>query len=225
MPFLAREYDIEDWLEAEDNNLLQKVCNIFDDDGFLVARYKTRVNIVPVGNYAPNRGHQVSTVAPSLFRAFSYDDEGGLIASIPEMREWTQDCEDAAQGALPGDPGNTGVPAGLKVAKSLYDKGSAAVAQAATEVIVSKTLALDESIYLRHAQFDGPNRALYRVKVDGVDIGGTKRTWWGRFSDDSWFSTADGGILYEDEEVITIEATNKGKTLETFNCAIGYVIK
>jgi len=225
MAFDPRQHDIEEWLRLEDSNLLQKVCNILDVDGYLVGQYKTRVYIVPVGNQIPNNTYQLSVTAPSLFRSFNYDDEGNAIASLPEIREWTQACEDLAQGADPGDNPIVGVPAGLKVANATYDYGLASsVPAGASVVVVSKQLLPGEAIYLRHVPISGDNRARFRVDVNGSPKQG-KRLWWMAFNDDFWFNTANGGILYKDEELIRIVVTNLGVDVADFESSIGYVIK
>lgn len=227
MAFKQEEYNIEDWLTLEDKNHLRKVCNIFDEEGFLVEQYKTRVFIVPVGNPIPwLRSGQLSKSAPSLYRSFNYDDEGNVVGSVPEVREWTQACEDAATGGIVDDPENpTGVPAGLKVANSVYIPGEAlAVVEDTTATIVSKVLLPDEAIYLRHAMVSGENQAKFQVLVNGTAIG-TKRTWFGNFNEDFWFSTANGGILYQNEETIEIKVLNCGDDEADFDGSLGYVVK
>ena len=206
--------------------MLQKVCNILDQDGLLAAQYKTRVTIVPVGSPIPGRGHQLSTSAPALYRSFNYDDEGNLVASLPEIREWTQYCEDIAQGAQPDDPLLPGgVPAGLKVAKSTYEYDEIlSVASGATETIFQKVLAPEEALYLRHVIAGGANIGRYQVVIDNVPIQ-TKRTWWTKFDTDFWFNTANGGILFEDGETIEIKVTNCGDGFADFESSVGYVLK
>jgi len=225
LAFNQRDYDIEEWLRLEGANLLQKVCNVVDDDGFLVEQYKTRVYIVPVGKPIPYKSGQLSVSAPCLYRSFNYDDEGNQIASLPEMREWLQACEDAAQGANPDDPTFSGVPAGLKVAKSTYLEFEAnSVPVGATVVLASITIPAEEAIYLRHVVFSGENRGKFQVFVNGSKLQ-TKRTWWTRWDGDMWFNTANGGILYESEETIEVKVTNLGVEPADFEASIGYVIK
>jgi len=226
LAFRAEDFNIEDWLTLEENNHLRKICNIFDAEGFLVEQYKTRVYVVPVGNPIPwVKSGQLSKSAPSLYRSFNYDDEGNVIGSVPEMREWLQDCEDAANGGIvdPTDP--TGVPAGLKVANSTYIPGEAlAVDEDTIATIVSKVLLPDEEIYLRHVMVSGENQGKFQVLVNGTAIG-TKRTWFSNFNEDFWFSTANGGILYKNEETIEVKVLNCGDDEADFESSLGYVVK
>jgi len=225
--FTAFNADIEKWLELENNNLLQKICNIFDDEGHLVEQYKTRVNTVPIGNRSKVNPNIVQTSpAPSLYRFFNYDDEGNVVASVPEIREWTQDCEDVAQGADPDDPLNPGgVPAGLKVAKSTYLFSQANnLAAGANTTVISKTLAPGEALYVRHIAISGENRSRFVVKVNNVELQ-TKRLWWTHWNDDFWFNTANGGILFENEETIQVFVYNDGPEAANFEASIGYVVK
>jgi len=226
LAFDPRKYDLEEFLRLEGGNMLQKVCNIVDQDGFLVAQFKTRVIIVPVGYPVPGRGYQLSTSAPALYRSFNYDDEGNVIASLPEIKEWDETCEALAQGADPDDPSfPEGVPAGLKVANSTYEYDEALSVGAGIETtIYTKTLAVDEGIYLRHVTAGGENIGRFQVLIDGVPIK-TKRTWWTRFDTDMWFNTANGGILYQDEETIEVKVKNEGAEPADFESSFGYVIK
>ena len=225
MAFIEANYDIEEWIRLEHDGLLQKVCKVFDVDGFLIEEYLTRVYIVPIGQPIPRLSNQLSQSAPSLYRAFSYDDEGNQIASIPAVKEWTQACEDAAQGALPGDPGDSGIPSGLKVAGCVYEYGEvSSVPVSATVVILTKTLLPDEAIYLRHIPFGGESIGKFQVFVNSSPIQ-TKRSWWTKWDGDFWFNTANGGILYENEEVIEIKVTNRGEGVADFESSIGFVIK
>lgn len=228
MAFDPAKYKIEEWLESENANLLQKYCNIFDDDGLLVGQYKTRVHIVPAGTpylIGDSRG-KLSGNAPALYRSFTYDDEGNQIASVPQIAEWTQACEDAANGGIidPELPG--GVPAGLKIAASDYERGSvSSLAIEATATIFTKTLALGESLYLRHAIFSGCWPASFQVFVDGQQIGVTKYLTWLKYDNEIWFDTANGGILYNNQEVIEIKVKNYGEGLGDFEASLGYVLQ
>lgn len=180
---------------------------------------------MPVGVHIPFSRGQQSVEAPSVYRFFTYDDEGNMIGSVPRIREWTQDCEDAATGGLPapGDPG--GVPAGLKIAKCEYDYGNVfSVPAGASVVVASKTLSAGEAIYLRHVAFSGENVSKWRVDISGSPKQ-SKRLWWTKFNDDFWFNTANGGILYENEEVINVVVTNDGDDVADFEASIGFVIK
>lgn len=229
MAFRPELHDLEKWLVLENENLLQKVCNIFDDDGILVEQYKTRVTIVPVGFQVPHgqsKGiiHTTNSPNPSLYRSFNLDDEGNLIGSVPQIREWTQACESAATGGGldPETPVGTG---GLKIARSDYVAGVASSLVAGTTgVIISKQLLLDEAIYLRHVPVSGENQAKFQVLVDGSPIQ-TKRTWFGDFNADMWFNTANGGILFEDEELIQVQVLNCGDEDADFEGSIGFVVK
>lgn len=222
------KYNIEDFLEAENKGLLQKICNVYDADGFLVEQYKTRVYIVPVGYPKPTRSHQIQQEAPALYRFFNYDDEGNAVTSLPEIREWSEACEAIAQGADPNDPGlpGGGIPNGLKVAKSTYEHSSVnAVAQGNTVAVITKTLAPDEKIYLRHVMFSGENRGKFQVFVNGSEISPPKYTWWTKWDGDFWFDTANGGIFYEGEETIEVKVTNFGEGTANFESSLGYVVK
>lgn len=95
MAFNPNQFNVEQWLELENENLLQKVCSVYDEDGVLSEQYKTRVTIFPVGTVY--RG-ETSRFAPALYRSFSYDSRGNPVGSVPEMREWTQECEDQSGG-------------------------------------------------------------------------------------------------------------------------------
>jgi hypothetical protein len=211
-------------MRQETEGVLQKVCNIYDTDGLLVEQYKTRVYTFPVGVFSSFDGRP-SVAAPALYRAFTYDDEGNAIASIPEIREWDQVCEDAAQGSIPGDTDPGGVPAGLKVSQSTYEYNeSLAVSAGATATLATKTLLAGEEIYLRHVPFGGENRGKFQVLVNGSVLQ-TKRTWWTRWDGDFWFHTANGGILLDNEAVIEVKVTNNGNTPCNYETAIGFVQK
>jgi hypothetical protein len=228
LAFDPRKHDLEEFLRLENGGLLQKVCNVVDVDGYLVEQYKTRVVVVPIGYPIPNKGHQLSTSAPALYRSFNYDDEGNIIASLPEIREWDETCEALAQGADPDDPGfpDGGVPAGLKVAKSTYEHSEAnAVAQGNTVTVATKTLAPDEAIYLRHVMYFGENRARFQVYVNGAKLSPPKYSTWTSWGGDFWFNTANGGILYEGEETIEVKVTNVGEGTANFEASIGFVVK
>jgi len=226
MAFNSNKYSIEEWLTLEDSNLLQKICNVYDNDGFVIEQYKTRIVIVPVGSAIPESGHQISTAAPSLYRSYNYDDEGNQIASLPEIKEWTQYCENVAQGANPNNPvDGIGLPSGLKVANCTYEYSEASsVPAAATVTVLTKTLLPDEAIYLRHLPFSGENRGKFQVLVNGSPLQ-TKRTWWTKWDGDFWFNTANGGILYNNEETIEIRVTNLGIGVADFESSIGFVAK
>jgi len=99
MAFSSDKYDIETWLRLEEDNMLQKLCNSFDGNGDITGQYKTRISVVPSGQY--HKGVE-SINAPSLFRAFNTDAEGKITTSPPEMREWTADCEANKIGIIPG---------------------------------------------------------------------------------------------------------------------------
>lgn len=227
MPFKPTDFNIEDWLTLEDNNHLQKVCNIFDNDGFLVEQYKTRVFVVPVGKPIPwLKSGAVSISAPSLYRSFNYDDEGNVVGSVPEIREWTQACEDISNGGILDPEIPSGVPAGLRIASTNYIRGSvSSIPIDATDTILTKTLAVGEELYLRHVIFSGCWPASFQVFVNGQQIGVTKYLTWLKYDNEIWFDSANGGILYSNEELIEIKVRNYGEGLGDFESSLGYVLK
>ena len=209
----------------EVEGVMQKECNIFDEDGLLIEQYKTRVQTVPKGSIIPFSIGKIAGEAAALYRFFTYDDEGNKVGSVPRIREWTQVCEDAATGTIPPEGPVGGVPAGLKIANSEYEYSIANLVPAgATVTLATKTLLLDESIYLRHIQISGENRSRFIVDIDGSPKQ-SKRLWWMKFNDDFWFNTANGGILYQDEEIINVVVTNDGPDPATFEASIGFVTK
>ena len=222
MAFKSAKYDIEKWLGLENSNILQKVCNIYDVDGFLVEQYKTRISIVPAGTFFNG---QESVDAPALKRSFTYSDESNAIASLPSVAEWTQQCEDAAQGADPFDPLDPGgIPNGLKVARSLYTYDEQlAVASNIETTIISYTVGAEENVYLRHVTGNGGNKGSYKVYIDGVTKQ-SKCSWWTSFHVDFRFDTANGGIYVESGSTISLKVVNDSNTAATFDGSIGYVI-
>lgn len=222
MAFNRKDYDLEEWLASENANFLQKVCNIFDTDGKLVEQYKTRYYIVPVGKY--NYFGKLSISAPSLYRAFSYDDEGSMIASIPEIREWTQACEDAAQGALPpiGDP--AGVPAGLKVASSSFFANETSSVPANVETVIQTyTVNNEDGEYLRSVNVTSENRSLVTVKHNS-NILMRKRTYFTDFNIEFNFGTANGGIYLNDGDVVEVTAIHYNiNSPDTYSSTVGVV--
>ena len=220
MAFDPTKYDIESWLRMESEGLLQKECNVFDDDGLLVEQYRTRLIIVPVGTYAANNNGRISNNAPALYRRFTYDEAGNKVAGLPQMREWTQACEDAAQGFYPDD-GDTVINVSKSSVKYLYGEVSS-VPVGATVTVFSKQLAPDEYIFLRHVFAGGDCIAKFQVLVNGVLIG-TKRTWWTKWDTDFWFNTSNGGIIYQNEELIEVRVTNLGEHLGEFEVSVGIV--
>ncbi len=100
MSFDQRKYSVEEWLTLEEDGLLQKVCNFYDDDNNLIAQYKTRVGQQPSGSLSIDGKFEIID-APALFRSFSYDGNGNAVASVPQIGEWTQECEDEAVGSVP----------------------------------------------------------------------------------------------------------------------------
>lgn len=222
MAINPNNYDLEEWLRLEDENILQKQCNIFDVDGYLVAQFKTRVFIYPEGTQI---GTKLSPAAPALYRTFTYDDEGNAVASVPRIAEWSQACEDAAQGGSPYDPlAPIGVPAGLKVAKTtyIYDEEMLVPYNLETTVI-SYTVPAEESVYLRDVTGSGDNKGTYSVLIDGAKIK-TKRSWWCDFNVEFEFSSANGGILVEGGSTIALKVINDSKEAVTFDGSIGYVL-
>lgn len=201
----------------ESEGLLQKVCNILDDDGLLVEQYKTRVLVTPVGTR--QQDGRLSVSAPSLWRRFTYDDAGNRVAEVPEVREWTQACEDAAQGSFPDDGDNV-----INIAKSAvkYEYAEAAsVPIGSTVTLYSKQLLPDEYLFLRHVSVGGDCIAKFQVVVNGTPIA-TKRTWWTRWDTDFWFNTSNGGIIYQNEELIQVVATNQSiDEMANFEVSVG----
>lgn len=209
----------------ETEGLLQKECNIFDVDGHLIEQYKTRVFTMPVGVVIPYSGGKQSVSAPALWRSFTYDEEGNRVASLPRMREWTQACEDAAQGSLPDeDPSWPGVPAGLKVANSTYYPNTVTnIPVGVDQVVATYTVLPTEHVYLRHIAVNGENRGKWKVLKNGSEVQ-KKSTWWTRFDNDFWFSTANGGILCEEGDVIQVIVNNIGEGPADFDASIGLVL-
>jgi len=160
MAFDPRDFRIEDWLDLEHKNLLQKICNVYDSSGFLVEQYKTRVTVFPVGTF--RRGIAVIS-APSLYREFHYNDNGSRYSSLPEVREWTQACEDASQGfdpVTPGDDGGVSIPFGISVVGTTYEYNAVSnIPVGVPQVVINRTLGTGESIFLRHVKVGGENRA------------------------------------------------------------------
>jgi hypothetical protein len=223
------KYDIEKWLVMEDDNLLQKVCKVIDTEGRLIGEYKTRVTIVPVGvviPYGSSKGRPKKNQSPSLYRSFSYDDDGNQIASLPEIREWTQACEDAAQGANPDPDDPVDIPLGVQVVGINYTRADvSSVPIESTVTVLTKTLASGEAIYLRHCLFSGCWPAAFQVFVDGQQIGTTKYLTWLKYDNEMLFDTANGGILYKNEETIEVKVKNYGEDLGDFESSIGFVTK
>ena len=220
MGFDARQFNTEEWLEHEVRNYLQKVCRIYDNDGFLVEEYKTRVTIFPVGTIVAG---QASVTAPALYRSFNYDDDGNQIAGLPEMREWTQACEDIAQGGGPGagpGPGTGGASSKIEV-KNVYDE-DLVVAGGATVVLATYTVPAGESIYLRYMSGYGDNVARYTAKIDG-NIQQRKSGNYLNLNVDLWFNSGDGGILCTEGQVVTLEVTNLRPTTAPYFGSIQYV--
>ena len=211
----------------ETDGLLQKECNLFDEDGYIIEQYKTRVFTMPEGWTIPYSGGKQSVSAPALWRSFTYDDEGNRVASLPRMREWSDACEDAAQGSLPDDGDIIpGIPAGLKIASSTYihNEVTNIPNNGVDQIVVSYTVPIGEKAYLRHVPVDGDNRAKWKVLKDGVELQ-KKSTWWTRFSNDLWFNTANGGIICLEGEIIEVKVNNIGDGPSSFNASIGIVVE
>ena len=223
MAFNPLKFDINEWLILENTNILAKVCNVYYAEGLLTERYRTRLHIVPVGEQ--NFEGNVINSAPSLFRAFSYDEAGNQLASIPEMREWSQACEDAAIGILPGFDPSTGIPIGLKVAKITNTYGEqTGVASGAEVTLASLTVPVDRKVFVRSALGQGDNRGLYTVYIDAVPEG-QKRGWWtNAFNMDMDFSSANGGIEVDAGILIELKVRNDGPAGADFSGAIQTVL-
>lgn len=97
MAFNERDYNLERWLELEVNNMLQKVCNLYDDNGRIVEQFRTKVKIVPKGQSFQGK---ISISSPALHRAYTYSDQGRQIASLPSIKEWLPEHEAAASGDI-----------------------------------------------------------------------------------------------------------------------------
>jgi hypothetical protein len=223
MAFRPDSYNIEDWIRLEADGILQKICNIFDDDGYLVEQYKTRVFIKPVGIVVEDGTGRLSTSAPSLYRSFSYDEDDNQIASLPSIKEWTQDCEDAAQGFVPGSPPTGGVPSGLKIAATVYAYNSVLLSPMQTNItIITHTVPTGEKAYLRHVPVSGQNKAKYTVYIN-ESIVQVKRTYYTEYNEDFRFDTSNGGILLVADDVVTVKVDNNSNSSANFNASIGIV--
>lgn len=220
MAFDATRYDIETWLTLENNGLLQKECDVYTAEGLLAEQYKTRVLVKPVGQTIYNSGGKLSVAAPALWRSFTYDEAGNRLASLPEMREWTQACEDAANGSPVDD---NEVVVNISKSSVSYEPASvSSLAIGSTATLYSRQIQPDENRYLRHIMVSGDNRAKFQLFIDGVLLA-TKRTWWSNWNEDFWFNTANGGIIYRNEELIELRVTNFGSSAGEFEASIGMV--
>ena len=218
MAFNPRDYGIEVWLRLEAEGILQKQCRNFDEDGLLVEEYRTRVQVKPVGN-ALFTG-KISVSAPSLYRSFTYDDAENAVASLPQMREWSQACEDAAQGAYT-DAGNSVISISKSSTKYSYAEVSS-IPIGSTVSVYTRQLLPDEHIFLRHVIAGGDCIAKFQVLADGQPVA-TKRTWWTKWDTDFWFNTSNGGIIYQNEELLEVRVTNIGENLGDFEVSVGVV--
>jgi hypothetical protein len=218
MAFNPDKYFIEDWLQIEETNLLQKICNIIDTEGRLVGQYKTRLVIVPVGVAIPHgasKGRPSIIQAPSLFRSFTYDDDGNQVASLPSMREWTQACEDAAQGANPDPVDPIGVPFGMNIAYSECVKVSDSIPYNIETSVGIYTVPVGEQNYLRYTHVSSCNRGIYKLYIDGV-LAMTKYTSWTQYNETFDFSTANGGKLLVAGQDLELKVINISMSLEEF---------
>lgn len=223
MGFNPREHDIENWLRLEDDNILQKICDLFDGDGRLVERRKTRIGIYPAGRHNPLTG--APSVNPACIRRiYFYDEFDNITVSVPSVAEWTQACEDIANGEQPDNPSvPTVVPRGLLLAPLNIEYNEVTNVTEGVETLITRiTVQPDERLYIRHADVSGENRAIYTLKIDG-DIKYKKRTWWTRFDSTILSNTADGGIIVGEGSTISVYVTNTGEGLANFNATIGYV--
>lgn len=222
MAFSAAKYHTEDWLISENNNLLQKTCSIYDAEGFLVEEYKTRVAVFPIGTLS--KQNRLTLDAASLYRSFNYDSEGNQIAGLPEIREWTQACEDIAQGGGPGagpGPGAGGANLEKAQVKNVYDE-DLIVAGGATVTLVSYTVPAGEAIYLRYMSGFGDNVAKYTAKIDGSPIQKKSGNYL-NLNADLWFNSANGGILCTEGQVVLLEVNNVRPTTSPYYGSIQYV--
>ena len=133
MAFDPRDYNIETWLRLEEENLLQKECNVLDGDGRIIGQYKTRVGTKPVGQVIHGSGVK-SVSAPSLYRDFTYDDEGNRFASVPRMEEWDTACEASASGPAPLAIGEAQRPTEGLLRGLVFDRIDATYPNPVTEV-------------------------------------------------------------------------------------------
>jgi len=222
MAFDPREFDVERWMKLENENLLQKVCSVYDDEGRLVEQYKTRVSVAPIGQIGQFLTF-ASTSAPSLYRAYWYDEKGAMIARIPYMREWTQACEDAATGGvlIPGDPSI--LPHGLVAAPTLiHYEEDLAVPVTTTTKVLSYTVPANEKSYARNIRVSGDNRAVYTIFKNAVKIREI-RTWWTSFDAETQFDSADGGLLLEETDSIEVFVYNYGSDPVRFSASLSFV--
>lgn len=222
MAFDPTDFSIEAWLRLEVENVLQKVCSLYDTDGRLVEEWKTRVSVVPVGKY-PAVSTVKSISAPALYRAFWYNESGAMIARIPYMAEWTQACEDAANGGVlnPSDPNI--VPHGAVIVPVLAEFGEVnAVPSNATQSVLSYTVPLGEKSYIRNIRASGDNRAVYFIRKN-LSVIREMRAWWTSFDAETSFASADGGLLLEETDTIEILVWNKGVEPARFTVSIAFV--
>ena len=223
MAFDRRNYNVEEFLTAENDNLLQKVCDIFDESGRLVEQRKTRIHIYPVGQ--PSTDGQKSISAPCLRRFFIYTDAGTYTTTVPEIVEWTLDCELRSRGesALdPVDPSLLGPNVVIVPTQYEYDE-QLVVPYNVETTIVSVTVPVDKKMYLRKVEGSGDNKGTYHVYIDGVRKR-TKRSWWTGFNVDFDFSSADGGLFVGEGSTVTLKVINDSNSAETFDGSIGYVL-
>lgn len=172
---------------------------------------------MPVGNTIPHgagRG-RVSGNAPSLFRSFTYDDEGNQIASLPSVKEWTQACEDAAQGTGPAPEDPIDIPFGVQVVSSSCFKVEDNITAGPETSIGTYTVPLEQIDYLRYVHVSSCNRGVYKLYIDNVHIM-TRRTTWTRFNETFDLSTANGGKKLLAEQVVDIRVINIGSVAEDF---------
>lgn len=221
MVFDRYRHDIERWLEIEEQNLLQKVCKIIDTEGRLVGEYKTRVTIVPVGvaiPYGASKGRPKTGQAPSLFRSFTYDDDGNQIASLPEIREWTQACEDAAQGANPDPVDPIDAPLGAVLVNSHCIPGAGInnLAIGSETLLQSHTIPADEIHYIRNIRGSGEAIGQFILYIDSnpVEI---KRSGWHNWNVDFDYRTANGGKCLTEGQVIELKVINCGCDVADFD--------
>ena len=223
MAFDRRNFNIEEWLSLENEGLLEKICSVYDGAGRIVEQRKTRINIVPIGS--PDAKGIKSLSAPSLSRKFIYDGAGGVRTTVPEMVEWSQACEDIAQGTDPSYPPiDEGAPINLPIVKTSHVSDEQLLVPYNIETtVVSYTVPVSGNIYLRDVIGSGDNKGTYKVYVDGV-LKKTKRTWWGDFNAEFSFASSNGGAFIQGGSTVTLKVTNDSNSAETFDGTIGYVL-
>lgn len=220
MSFDPLKYDIEIWLRDEANNLLQKRCYIYDNEGRIVDLYETRVHIVPVGYY--NYKGVLSQSAPCLHRSYYYSADGNRFEKVPEMAEWTAYCESNAVGGgidTIGLPTTNGIPLGHVVTYSTPYFGEKQIAVNTSDVVISKTIQTGQTGYIRQVLYSSDSLGEFTMELNGVIIA-KGRLSYTEYNGELLFGTADGGIKVVENDLIEIKALNCGESLGLFNSTL-----